>query len=196
MTASSSAAGGPGQRTRSEPSSRRRARRVAPALAPTASAMRPMARFAANVRAGLQAGSLVDLATACLTLHPSSSPLRKPNPCPRRRSTFAGDGLDRNARSNRHRALERGLVHAVAAAGIDDRAAVHDGEMVTELAREVEILLDQHDRDPSQIAQIGYGAADILDDRGLDALGRLVQQKEPRPHHQRPPDRELLLLPA
>ena len=68
--------------------------------------------------------------------------------------------------------------------------------MVAELAREIEILLDQHDRDLAEIAQVGDGAADILDDRGLDAFGRLVQQQEPRPHDQRPADRKLLLLAA
>src|SRR6185436_2697647 len=45
-------------------------------------------------------------------------------------------------------------------------------------------------------AQIRDGAADVLDDRGLDALGGLVQQQQFRPHHQRPADRQLLLLPA
>ena len=63
------------------------------------------------------------------------------------------------ARSSRHRveprndALrapargERRLVQVVAAARIDHRAAVHHDEMVAELARKIEILLDQHDRD-------------------------------------------------
>ena len=69
-------------------------------------------------------------------------------------------------------------------------------ELVAELAREVEILLDQHDRHLAEVAQIGDRAPDILDDRGLDAFGRLVEQQEPRPHHQRAADRELLLLAA
>src|SRR5580700_6822143 len=98
--------------------------------------------------------------------------------------------------SDRHGALERALVEIVAVAGIDDGAAVHDGEMVAEFAGKVEILLDQHDGDLAQRAQIGDGAADILDDRRLDAFGRLVEQKEPRPHHQRAADGELLLLAA
>ena len=50
--------------------------------------------------------------------------------------------------------LQRRLVHVRAAARIDDRAAVHDDEMVAEFLRKVEILLDQHDRDLPEIAQI------------------------------------------
>src|SRR5258705_8477000 len=68
--------------------------------------------------------------------------------------------------------------------------------MIAELARKVEILLHQNHSDLSQIAQIGDGPTDVLDDRGLDALGRLVEEEEPRPHDERPADRKLLLLAA
>src|SRR5580658_5928269 len=102
----------------------------------------------------------------------------------------------KNRASNRHGALQRVLVEIVPIAGIDDGAAVHDGEMVAEFAGKVEILLDQHDGDLAERAQIGDGATDILDDRRLDAFGRLVEQQQPRPHHQRSPDGELLLLAA
>ena len=84
----------------------------------------------------------------------------------------------------------------LAVAGIFHRAAVHHRKIVAELAGKVEILFDQHDRDVAEVAQIGDGAADVLDDRGLDALGRLVEQQQFRPHHQRAADRELLLLAA
>src|ERR1700738_5130090 len=94
------------------------------------------------------------------------------------------------------RALERRLVHVGLAAGVDDGTAVHDGKIVAELAREVEILLDQHDRDLAEVAQIGDGPADVLDDRRLDALGRLVEQEHARPHDERAADGELLLLAA
>src|SRR5262249_43932925 len=49
--------------------------------------------------------------------------------------------------SDRQRPLERSVIHVGAAAGIDDGAAVHHREMIAELLREIEILLDQHDRD-------------------------------------------------
>src|ERR1700722_19867536 len=102
----------------------------------------------------------------------------------------------KNRASNRHGALERVLVEIVAIAGIDDGAAVHDGEMVAGFAGKGEILLDQLYGDLAERAQIVDGAADILDDRRLDAFGRLVEQQEPRPHHQRAADGELLLLAA
>src|SRR5215469_13572663 len=76
----------------------------------------------------------------------------------------------------RHLAADLGRIEARAVAGIFDRAPIHDREIVAELAGEVEILFDQHDGDVAEIAQIGDGPADILDDRGLDALGRLVEQ--------------------
>ena len=59
-----------------------------------------------------------------------------------------------------------------------------------------EILLDEQDGDLALGAQIGDGAADILDDRGLDALGRLVEHEEPRPRDEGAADGELLLLAA
>src|SRR5205085_11824885 len=96
----------------------------------------------------------------------------------------------------RERAPERAFVHIAPRAAVDDRTALHDGEMIAELAGEVEILLDQHDRDAAEIAQICDGAADVLDDRRLDAFGRLVEQQQTRLHHHGAPDRELLLLAA
>ena len=49
---------------------------------------------------------------------------------------------------------------------------------------------------PACVAQIADGAADILDDRRLDAFGRLVEHQQLRPHDQRAADGELLLLAA
>src|ERR1700722_12704994 len=166
MTASSPAWLLPlGKRTRSEPDSWTRPRRLPPGPAATVNAILPTARLPAKI--SLRSGALPSI----------GSPIK-------------------NRASNRHGALERALVEIVAVAGIDDGAAVHDGEMVAEFAGKVEILLDQHDGDLAERAQIGDGAADILDDRRLDAFGRLVEQQEPRPHHQGAADGELLLLAA
>src|SRR5580692_7619660 len=165
MTASSAAWLLPfGNRTRSEPDSWTRPRRLPPSPAATVNATLPTARLPAKISLRSGAPSI-------------GSPIKK-------------------RASNRHGALQRALVDIVAVAGIDDSAAVHDGEMVAEFAGKVEILLDQHDGDLAERAQIDDGAADILDDRRLDALGRLVEQEQPRPHHQRAADGELLLLAA
>ena len=67
---------------------------------------------------------------------------------------------------------------------------------VGERAGEVEILLDQQDRHPPLPAQVGDGAADILDDGRLDAFGRLVEHEELRLHDEGAGDGELLLLAA
>ena len=61
---------------------------------------------------------------------------------------------------------------------------------------EIQILLHQQDGQADRVAQIGDGAADILDDRRLDALGRLVKHEQFRARHQRAADRQLLLLAA
>src|SRR3984957_1939599 len=165
MTASSPARLLPlGKRTRSEPDSWTRPRRLPPSPAATVNAILPTARLPAKISLRSGAPSI-------------GSPIK-------------------NRASNRHGALERALVEIVAVAGIDDGAAVHDGEMVAEFTGKVEILLDQYDGDLAERAQIGDGAADILDDRRLDAFGRLVEQEQPRPHHQRAPDGKLLLLAA
>src|SRR5262245_12038797 len=68
--------------------------------------------------------------------------------------------------------------------------------MVAEFAGKVEILLDQHDGDVPEVAQVGDGAGNVLDDGRLDAFGGLVEQEHARPHHQRAADGELLLLAA
>ena len=48
----------------------------------------------------------------------------------------------------------------------------------------------------SPAAQVEDRAADVLDDRRLDAFGRLVEDQQLRPRHQGAADRELLLLAA
>ena len=60
----------------------------------------------------------------------------------------------------------------------------------------VEILFDQNDRHAALPAQMGNHPANLLDDVGLDALGRLVQKQNLGAHDHGPGDRELLLLAA
>src|SRR5258707_11888563 len=68
--------------------------------------------------------------------------------------------------------------------------------MVAELAGKVGLRLHQHDRHLAETAQVRDGAADVLGERGLDAFGRLGEQKQARPHDEGAADRELLLLAA
>ena len=49
-------------------------------------------------------------------------------------------------RLNRQVLPHFGLVEVLGRAGVDDLAAVHDVDLVGELAAEIEILLDQQDR--------------------------------------------------
>src|SRR5262249_60480909 len=75
-------------------------------------------------------------------------------------------------------------------------AAVRAGKKAPEPARKMKLLRDQHSRDLPAVTQVRDSAADILYDRRLDALGRLIEQQQPRPHQERTPNGELLLLPA
>src|SRR3954452_13003451 len=86
------------------------------------------------------------------------------------------------------------LVEFVAPSFDDDRAAIHHGDAVRQIAREVEILLDQQNGQPAALAQQANDPRDFLDDARLDALGRLVEHEQTRPHYQRACDRQLLLL--
>src|SRR5271169_1405211 len=88
------------------------------------------------------------------------------------------------------------LVHGFARAREHDRAAVHDRVIVGDVARPFEILLDHQDRHLALAAQMDERAADVLDDRRLNALGRLVEDEELRARHQRAANRQLLLLAA
>src|SRR5260221_13428703 len=163
-TPDSPSASGEGKRTRSEPDSCKIPRRVTPSCRCTSNFTAPWARLAANVAAA-----------ACVV------------------SVRIGPQLE-NATLQRHLAADFGGIEVRAIAGIFHRAPVHDREIVAELAGKVEILFDQHDRHVAEAAQIGDGAPDVLDDRRLDALGRLVEKQQSWPHHQRPADRELLML--
>src|SRR5581483_2884437 len=75
-------------------------------------------------------------------------------------------------------------------------AAIHDREIVGKLLHEVEILLHQEDRHVAALTEVFQRITDILDDRGLDAFGRLVEHEHLWPRHKRTSDRELLLLAA
>src|SRR5882762_2695035 len=173
-TAESPSASGEGNRTRSEPDSCKVPRRVTPSSRRTSKATLPWARLAAKIAD----------AARVVRIRPRSVPWSSATERPRHKALQG------------HLAADLARVEVGAVTGIFHRAPVHDRKIVAELAGKVEILFDQHDCDVAEVAQVGDRAADVLDDRGLNALGRLVQQQQLRPHHQRAPDRELLLLAA
>src|SRR5688572_8049117 len=85
-------------------------------------------------------------------------------------------------------------VHLGAAPARNDFAALHYEVLIGERAREVVILLDQQDRHLAGGGERADRALDFLDDRGLDALGWLVEDEQARLHRERAADGKLLLL--
>src|SRR5258705_9208487 len=72
-------------------------------------------------------------------------------------------------------------------------ALAHDRVGGGQSPGELEVLLDQEHRDALRPDPLD-GFLDLVDDRGLDALGGLVHQEELRTREEPPRDRQLLLL--
>ena len=68
----------------------------------------------------------------------------------------------------------------------DRAAAVHHAEAAADPAREGELLLDEQHGDPL-VVELHDDVADLVDDVGLDALGRLVEDDELGLDRQRAP---------
>src|SRR5258706_8987902 len=98
--------------------------------------------------------------------------------------------------SYRQQAAHAVLVHVCAVAARYDLAAFHHQVAVGERAGEIVVLLDQQDRHVAAGRERADRALDVLDDRGLDAFGGLVEDQQLRSHRERAADRELLLLAA
>src|ERR1700741_549202 len=81
-------------------------------------------------------------------------------------------------------------VHVGAGAARDDLAALHQQVLVGERAREIVVLLNEQDRHLAGGGERADRALDVLDDRGLDAFGRLVEDQQPGPHRERAADGE------
>src|SRR2546428_6716046 len=75
-----------------------------------------------------------------------------------------------------------------------DPALHHDSKFLGDIPGEVELLLDQNDRQLLLVVDALDDPLDLLDDRRLDTLRRLVQEKEFRIAAERARDRQLLLL--
>src|SRR5258708_36752615 len=98
--------------------------------------------------------------------------------------------------SYRQQFLDAVYVHVRAGPACDELAALHDQVLVGERPGEVVILFYEQDGHLAGPGERAYHALDVLDDGGLDALGGLVEDQQRRPHSERAPARQLLLLPA
>ena len=77
-----------------------------------------------------------------------------------------------------------------------DPALFHNHETLRGTAREIDVLLDENDGDAKLTVDADDDLLDLLDDVGLNAFRRFVEQDELGLGQQRARDGELLLLPA
>ena len=77
-----------------------------------------------------------------------------------------------------------------------DAAPLQHQHAVGELGDEVEVLLHQQDRQPPGFLEPGEDPRHLVDDRGLDALGGLVEQEKLGARRQAARERQKLLLAA
>src|ERR1700756_1294981 len=96
--------------------------------------------------------------------------------------------------SHRQITAHRDLVHFLPASGKDDFTALHYKKAGREIPGKIEILLDEQDCHVALHGEGANDALDLLDDRGLDALGRLVEDQQSWAGDESAGDRQLLLL--
>src|SRR5438132_2768680 len=80
--------------------------------------------------------------------------------------------------------------------GVRDAAAVQHERALRDSQRDFRVLLDEHDRKRILLDESPKGLQQNFDDDGREPLERLVHEQQRRVAHQRPPDREHLLLAA
>src|SRR5205814_10062176 len=79
---------------------------------------------------------------------------------------------------------------------VNDTAFFHDGTTRGDRQTEVEVLFDQQHRYPGLLNDPADQRAELLDEVGLNPLGRLVEQQQFRVAAERPPEGKHLLLAA
>src|SRR5713226_715249 len=101
---------------------------------------------------------------------------------PSLRWNFGGGAVSASSTGTSYREVAADIAfhHVVGIAGQYHFAALHDDIAIGQRPGELEILLHQQDRHVAAPSEVADDALDLLDDRGLDALGRLVQDKEAR----------------
>src|SRR6266850_3563308 len=94
------------------------------------------------------------------------------------------------------------LVQDVGLKELGGRKLAQDGALLDEQdplrqgGDELEILLDEEDREPLRLVKVLQDHHQLLDDRRLDSLGRLVEEDELGVARETPGDRQELLLSA
>ena len=78
------------------------------------------------------------------------------------------------------------------AAGLDDQPLVHEDVEVADLAREVELVRDDHHRHP-RLGELAHHGEHLADELGIERRGRLVEQHHLRVEAERAGDRDPLL---
>ena len=77
-----------------------------------------------------------------------------------------------------------------------DLALLHEQHPRRQSGDDLEVLLDQQNGEMPSLPEIAQMIDDLLDDRGLDAFARLVEQHQARPARQAARERQNLLLAA
>ena len=85
--------------------------------------------------------------------------------------------------------------HVGGAALLDDHAAVHEHEVVADLAREAHLVGHDHHRHALG-GEVLHHREHVPDELGVERAGGLVEEHHVGIHRQRPRDRDPLLLPA
>src|SRR5213075_1000155 len=102
---------------------------------------------------------------------------RSPRARPRMRWVSASPEECRTGSRGRlhaQQAAHRPRIAVTGTAAVDDPALLHHEVAGSEAPRELEVLLDEQDRDAELAADPAERLLDLEDDRRLDAFGRLV----------------------
>src|ERR1700752_3686357 len=98
--------------------------------------------------------------------------------------------------SDGHMALDELVAELGNVARGNDTPLLHDGEAGGGAAREGDVLFDEDHGEAQLAIEAQDHLLDLLDDRRLDPLRRLLQEPPPGLGGERARDRKLLLLPA
>ena len=88
------------------------------------------------------------------------------------------------------------LDHLLDVAGLDDRAAVEDDDVLADLIGRRQVVRDVDDRDAEVLRQLPQRPEDRRPERGVHHRHRLVGQDHARPQEERPRHHDPLALPA